>query len=119
MANFSRSVAAAALLAVCGAACMSPASAQVARPQLGQGASAPAGLLTPVRGGGIAIPGEPYYYGPAYNPPYYGPPCGPTVYCPPTPLPGNPVGYCARRFKSYDPASGTYLGRDGRRHSCS
>jgi hypothetical protein len=25
---------------------------------------------------------------------------------------------CAQRFRSYDPASGTYLGRDGRRHSC-
>ena len=25
---------------------------------------------------------------------------------------------CARRFKSYDPGSGTYLGHDGRRHSC-
>jgi hypothetical protein len=26
--------------------------------------------------------------------------------------------YCAQRFKSYDPASGTYLGYDGRRHPC-
>jgi hypothetical protein len=26
--------------------------------------------------------------------------------------------YCARRYRSYDPASGTYLGRDGRRHTC-
>ena len=25
---------------------------------------------------------------------------------------------CARRFKSYDPASGTYLGRDGYRYAC-
>jgi len=25
---------------------------------------------------------------------------------------------CAQRFKSYDPASGTYLGYDGRRRSC-
>lgn len=28
------------------------------------------------------------------------------------------VGYCAQRYRSYDPASGTYLGRDGRRHPC-
>jgi hypothetical protein len=28
------------------------------------------------------------------------------------------VAYCMRRFKSYDPASGTYLGYDGRRHRC-
>jgi len=27
-------------------------------------------------------------------------------------------GYCASRFKSYDPASGTYLGYDGLRHPC-
>jgi hypothetical protein len=26
--------------------------------------------------------------------------------------------YCARRFRSYDPRSGTYLGYDGRRHPC-
>lgn len=28
------------------------------------------------------------------------------------------VGYCAQRFRSYDPGSGTYLGYDGLRHSC-
>jgi hypothetical protein len=26
--------------------------------------------------------------------------------------------YCSQRFKSYDPASGTYLGYDGQRHPC-
>lgn len=26
--------------------------------------------------------------------------------------------YCARHYRSYDPASGTYLGYDGVRHSC-
>lgn len=26
--------------------------------------------------------------------------------------------YCSQRFKSYDPASGTYLGYDGLRHPC-
>jgi hypothetical protein len=30
----------------------------------------------------------------------------------------NAVGYCSRRFRSYDPASGTYLGYDGYRHPC-
>lgn len=30
----------------------------------------------------------------------------------------NEVAYCSQRFKSYDPASGTYLGYDGMRHSC-
>ena len=28
------------------------------------------------------------------------------------------IAYCMRRFRSYDPASGTYLGYDGRRHPC-
>jgi hypothetical protein len=28
------------------------------------------------------------------------------------------IASCARRFRSYDPDSQTYLGRDGRRHSC-
>ena len=31
---------------------------------------------------------------------------------------GDAVAYCAQRFRSYDPASGTYLGYDGRRHPC-
>jgi hypothetical protein len=28
------------------------------------------------------------------------------------------VQYCMRRFRSYDPNSMTYVGRDGRRHRC-
>lgn len=28
------------------------------------------------------------------------------------------VDYCMRRFRSYDPRSGTYLGNDGYRHRC-
>ena len=31
---------------------------------------------------------------------------------------GDPVAYCQQRFRSYDPASGTYLGFDGLRHPC-
>jgi hypothetical protein len=31
---------------------------------------------------------------------------------------GNAVAYCEQRFRSYDPASGTYLGYDGYRHPC-
>jgi hypothetical protein len=26
--------------------------------------------------------------------------------------------YCAQRYRSYDPASGTFMGFDGRRHPC-
>jgi len=28
------------------------------------------------------------------------------------------ISYCAHRFRSYDPNSMTYVGRDGRRHRC-
>lgn len=31
---------------------------------------------------------------------------------------GDADAYCSQRFKSYDPASGTYLGYDGNRHAC-
>jgi hypothetical protein len=31
---------------------------------------------------------------------------------------GRSVAYCEQRFRSYDPASGTYLGYDGYRHPC-
>jgi hypothetical protein len=30
----------------------------------------------------------------------------------------NAIAYCESRFRSYDRASGTYLGYDGNRHSC-
>ena len=55
--------------------------------------------------GGIAA--APYYNG-YYSGPYY-------AY---EPVPGDAVAYCMRRFKSYDPGSGTYLGYDGYRHPC-
>ena len=47
-------------------------------------------------------PGYSYSYG--YSPNVYGN--------------GGDVGYCMRRFRSYDPRSGTYLGFDGLRHRC-
>jgi BA14K-like protein len=28
------------------------------------------------------------------------------------------VAYCKQRFRSYNAATGTYLGYDGQRHSC-
>ena len=56
--------------------------------------------------GGVLAAHRPYYdYGPSYYAPgYYGG--------------GDQDAYCFSRFKSYDPASGTYLGYDGRRHAC-
>lgn len=122
-------------LAVAGSlvlAAVVPASAQVARPLAAQitapadvtqvrwrghgwgwgvGAGIAAGALI---GAGIAA-SRPYYYDPYYyGPAYYGPP--PVVYG--APAVGDGVAYCMRRFRSYDPASGTYLGYDGYRHPC-
>jgi hypothetical protein len=50
----------------------------------------------------------PYYGSPGY---YY----APDVYAGPDP---SAEAYCAQRYRSYDPASGTYLGYDGARHPC-
>ncbi len=75
----------------------------------GPGWGVGAGLLGgAIIGGMLAAPN--YGYGPyAYEP-------GPYVYG--RSYGGNAVAYCMRRFKSYDPGSGTYLGYDGYRHPC-
>jgi hypothetical protein len=31
---------------------------------------------------------------------------------------GDTIAYCARRYRTYDPASGTFVGKDGFRHYC-
>jgi hypothetical protein len=56
-------------------------------------------------GGALAAQPDYYYGAPDYDyaPGYYG---------------DDAEAYCAQRFRSYDPESGTYLGYDGRRHSC-
>lgn len=81
---------------------------------LGAGA---VGLATgAILGGALASPGYGYgsgYYAPA--PVYVEPEATGTVYSGGV---GGDEAYCIRRFKSYDPASGTYLGYDGLRHSC-
>jgi hypothetical protein len=53
----------------------------------------------------------------AYYPPPPPPP-PPAAYYPPPPAQVGAVDYCAQRYRSYDPASGTYLGFDGVRHPC-
>jgi hypothetical protein len=64
-------------------------------------------------GSGYGYYGSPSYYDDSYG--YYddgvvaaGPPVGDD----------DAVAYCMQRYRSYDPASGTYLGNDGRRHPC-
>lgn len=59
-------------------------------------------------GGGYGYYDDPYYYSG-----YYDEPSVAVVQDG-----GGDSAYCAQRFKSYDPASGTYLGYDGRRHPC-
>ncbi len=67
--------------------------------------------------GGIIASQQGYGYG--YGPgPYYGPAYGPGYYPAPVYGGGDPEGYCMSRFRSYDPASGTYMGFDGMRHPC-
>lgn len=45
-----------------------------------------------------------------------GPPVA--VSAPPRPVASDPVAYCMQRYRSYDPASGTYLAFDGTRRPC-
>lgn len=61
-----------------------------------------------------------YYGGGYYDDPYY---YGDTYYDEPSvavvpDTGGDATAYCAQRYRSYDPASGTYLGYDGLRHPC-
>ena len=63
---------------------------------------------------------QPRYYAPA---PVYVAPPPPVVYTTPVyyaPQPWTPdwYAYCARKYGSFDPASGTFLGFDGYRHMC-
>lgn len=75
-------------------------------------AQAPAGLYG---SGNIIFPNDPAAAAAAgaYSSPGVG--GGAFAHEPPAPARG---GDCARRFKSFDAHSGTYLGRDGRRHIC-
>jgi BA14K-like protein len=84
-----------------------------------------AGIVAGAIVGGMLA--NPYYgYGPYYGPgPYY---AGPGPYYPapyvagpvvrPGPVYSDAVAYCMRRYRSYDPRSGTFLGYDGLRHPC-
>jgi len=70
------------------------------------------GLVAGALIGGAIASANRGYYGPGYAPYGYAPP---PAYAGP---PGDAIGYCMQRFKSYDPRSGTYLGYDGYRHPC-
>jgi hypothetical protein len=110
-----------------------PASAQLAQPQTAAAIAGSNDLVTEVRwrgrygwGGGW---GYRRWYGPgigfatglaigsAFASPYYYAPA-PRVYYGVPSRSSDEIAYCSRRFKSYDVASGTYLGYDGQRHPC-
>ena len=83
-------------------------------------AGAGIGLAGAIVGGAIVGATRPYDYddyGPGYGyRPSYGYAPGYVAVSPYAD--GSEVGYCQQRFRSYDPASGTYLGFDGLRHPC-
>ena len=116
-------------------------NAQFARPQAGgggefrgrdRGFARGAGIAAGVAvGSGLAYGGYGYGYGPDYygdsyaydDGAYYDPGYAvaydqPAVGVVEQPAGIDAAGYCAQRFRSYDPASGTYLGFDGLRHPC-
>ncbi len=62
---------------------------------------------------------QPRYYAPA--PVYVAPPVvyqPVPVYYAPAPWTPDWYAYCARKYQSFDPRSGTFLGFDGYRHVC-
>jgi hypothetical protein len=65
--------------------------------------------------GSYAYYGGGYYNDPYYDDSYYDDSA--TVAVVPD-SGGDSSAYCAQRYRSYDPASGTYLGYDGMRHPC-
>jgi hypothetical protein len=102
--------AAVALVAGAGVASLSPASAQ---PWVGP-AFVPGGLVaaatSPLWGPGFYDYYPGYVVGPVYAAPR-------AVVVPSGPGPGA-VAYCEAHFRSYDPATGMYLGYDGLHHPC-
>jgi hypothetical protein len=81
----------------------------------------PGAVAGAVIGGALASQSYGYYGGSGYYDPgyyddqYYD---GGAVAVAPAPGGDDAVAYCMQTFRSYDPASGTYLGNDGYRHPC-
>jgi hypothetical protein len=86
----------------------------------GGGGFIPGAVAGAVIGGALdsyAYYGGPGYYAPGYDDGQYYDDGAVAVV--PAPVGGDDaVAYCMQTYRSYDPASGTYLGFDGLRHSC-
>jgi BA14K-like protein len=82
----------------------------------------PGAVAGAVIGGALAAGPYAYYDGPGYydQPAYYDDQYADdgAVAVVPAPIGDDSAAYCAQRYRSYDPASGTYLGFDGLRHPC-
>lgn len=81
------------------------------------GAGIAAGAIGALAAGALLAPG-PVYGGPVYASPVYGGP----VYGAPAPVYVEPdadaIAYCSRRFRSYDPSTGTYIANGGVVRAC-
>ncbi|MCC8942880.1 BA14K family protein, partial [Bradyrhizobium sp. Arg68] len=77
----------------------------------------PGAVVGGVIGAGVAS-GAYYGYGPGYYDDSYGYYDDDSAPVAVETVPSGDASYCAQRYKSYDPASGTYLGYDGLRHPC-
>jgi len=91
------------------------------RPGYGIGAGAAAVATGALIGGAIAAQNQGYYY--PQNEGYYNPAQTDPGYVYSDAAPagynnGDSVAYCEQTYRSYDPASGSYLGYDGYRHAC-
>lgn len=81
----------------------------------GGGAGLGLGLAAGALLGGAIAAGSNPYYGPGYG---YGPGYAPGYAVAPAYGGGDAEAYCMQRYRSYDPASGTYLNNDGNRYPC-
>ena len=96
------------------------AAAAIVEANRGGGGFIPGAVAGAVIGGAIASQ-YPYGYGGYYDggPAYYDDQYVDDGAVAVAPAPGgDDAAYCAQRFRSYDPGSGTYLGNDGLRHPC-
>ena len=95
------------LVSLCLSAPRASAGERLERGSGYQGLNCQAGQWVWTGGWGLLGPGWGYYATPDY---YFVPG---RCY-----VPEDDVDYCMRRFKSYDPRTGSYLGYDGHRHPC-
>jgi|SRR5579862_1299196 len=100
-------------------ACTLTASVETAsaRPWGWHGGFWPGAVAAGVIGGAVATATSPFW-APGYYNGYYDYYPGYAYAPPPVVAGGNDVGWCQAHFRSYNPATGTYMGYDGLQHPC-